>query len=131
MKEKLKKINLNMIAHILKASLIGVIASILLVLVFAFVLKFVDLNSNTISLIDQIIKIVSIMIAVVALSKSNPDGLLVKAIAVGALYSILTFIVFSTLNGGINFSVATLTDVIFSAMIGGVVAILLNIIRKK
>ncbi len=131
MKEKLKKINLNMITHILKASLIGVIVSILLVLLFAFVLKFVDLNSGVISLVDQIIKILSVVVAVFAISKTTGEGLLVKGVAVGAIYSLLTFIVFSTLNGGINFSVATLTDIVFSAMIGGVAAILLNILRKR
>ena len=131
MKEKLKKMNLNMITHIIKASLIGVIVSILMVLLFAFVLKFVELNSGAISLIDQIIKIVSVVVAVFALSKSNGEGLLVKGIAVGAVYSILTFIVFSVLNGGINFSVAIFTDIVFSAMIGGVTAVLLNILRKR
>ena len=131
MKEKLKKINLNLVFSIAKASLAGVVVSILAVLLFAFVLKFVDLNSGTVSLIDQIIKILSIAVAVFVLSKSNSEGLLVKGIAVGAIYSIFTFIVFSVLNGGINFSVATLTDIVFSAMIGGVTAILLNIIKKR
>lgn len=131
MKEKLKKINLNLVFSIAKASLVGVVVSILAVLLFAFVLKFVDLNSGTVSLIDQIIKILSIAVAVFVLSKSNGEGLLIKGIAVGAIYSIFAFIVFSVLNGGINFSVATLTDIVFSAMIGGVTAILLNIIKKK
>ena len=131
MKEKLKKINLNLVFSIAKASLVGVVVSILAVLLFAFVLKFVDLNSGTVSLIDQIIKILSIAVAVFVLSKSNGEGLLIKGIAVGAIYSIFTFIVFSVLNGGINFSVATLTDIVFSAMIGGVTAILLNIIKKR
>ena len=62
MKEKLKKINLTEISNILKSALIGVVVSILLVLLFAFVLKFVDLNSRTISLVDQIIKILSIYV---------------------------------------------------------------------
>ena len=131
MKEKLKKINLTLVASILKASLIGVIVSILMVLAFAFALKFVDLNSATISLIDQIIKIVSVVAAVGVLSKSNSQSLLVKGIAVGAVYSLLTFVVFSVLNGGLNFGVATLTDMVFSAMVGGATAMLLNILRKK
>lgn len=131
MKEKLKKINLSSIINILKASLIGVVVSILLVLLFAFVLKFVDLNSNTISLVDQIIKILSILVAVIILNRLNSEGLLIKGLLTGAVYSILTFIVFSILNGGVNFSIAIFTDVIFSALVGGVVAILLNMLRKK
>lgn len=131
MKEKLKKINLPNIANILKASLIGVVVSILLVLLFAFVLKFVDLGTGTISLVDQIIKILSIIVAVLILNKAEGEGLLIKGIIAGAVYSLITFIVFSVLNGGIRFSVGILSDIAFSALVGGVIAILVNIIKKK
>lgn len=131
MKEKLKKINLTTIISVLKTSLVGVVVSILLVLLFAFVLKFVDLNSGTISLVDQIIKVLSVFIAVVMLNKANDEGLLLKGILVGAVYSIITFIVFSILNGGFNVGLGVLTDIVFSALVGGVSAILLNIVKKK
>ena len=131
MKEKLKKINLTTIISVLKTSLVGVVVSILLVLLFAFVLKFVDLNSGTISLVDQIIKVLSVFIAVVMLNKANDEGLLLKGILVGAVYSIITFIVFSILNGGFNVGLGVLTDIAFSALVGGVSAILLNIVKKK
>ena len=131
MKEKLKKINLTTIINVLKASLVGVVVSILLVLLFAFVLKFVDLNSGTISLVDQIIKVLSVFIAIVMLNKANDESLLLKGILVGAVYSIITFIVFSILNGGFNVGLGVLTDIAFSALVGGVSAILLNIVKKK
>ncbi len=131
MKEKLKKINLTSIVNIVKASLIGVVVSILLVLLFAFVLKFVDLNSSTISLVDQIIKIISVFIAVVILSKSSSESLLIKGLITGAIYSIVTFIVFSILNGGFNIGIGIITDIAFSALVGGASAILLNIVGKK
>lgn len=130
MKEKLKNISLANVASILKASLIGVIVSILLVLLFAFVLKFVNLNSNTIAIVDQIIKIISIFIAIAALNKSV-DNLLVKAIVAGAVYAIITFIVFSVLNGGFNLGVGLISDIAFSALVGGVSAIAINIVKKK
>ena len=131
MKEKLKNINLTTITNILKASLVGVVVSILLVLLFAFVLKFVDLNSSTIAVVDQIIKILSVFVAVVLLGKQISEGLLPKAICVGATYSIITFIVFSILNGGVNLGVGILTDIAFSALVGGVSAILINIVKKR
>ena len=131
MKEKLKKINASSIINLLKTSLVGVIVSILLVLLFAFVLKFVNLSSGVISIVDQIIKILSIFVAIVMLNKTSSEGLLVKGLLVGVVYSILTFIVFSILNGGFNLSVGILSDIAFSGLVGGVVAILLNIIKKK
>lgn len=130
MKEKLK-VNPANIISIVKASLVGVVTSILLVLLFAFILKFVDLNSNVITTVDQIIKIISIFVAVFVLSKASSDRLTLKGLIVGAVYSILAFIVFSILNGGVNFSVAIFTDVVFSALVGGVIAILLNLAKRK
>ena len=131
MKEKLKKFNLTTIVNILKASLIGVVVSILLVLLFAFVLKFVDLSSNTISLIDQIIKVISVFIAVLMLNRVNDENLLLKSILIGGLYSVVTFVVFSILNGGFSLSLGVFTDIAFSTLVGGISAILLNIIKKK
>ena len=131
MKEKLKKINLTMVTNILKASLVGVVASILLVLIFAFVLKFVDLSSSTISIVDQIIKVISIIISIIVLNKVSPEGLLVKGLVTGAVYSIITFIVFSILNGGVNFSLGIFSDIAFSALVGGVASILINMIKKS
>ena len=131
MKEKLKKINLTTIVNILKASLIGVVVSILLVLLFAFVLKFVDLGSGTIALVDQIIKVLSVFIAILMINRTNNENLLLKGTLIGAIYSIITFVVFSILNGGFNFGLGIFTDIAFSALVGGVSAILLNIIKKK
>ena len=130
MKEKFKVNPTNIIATV-KASLVGVVTSILLVLLFAFILKFVDLNSGAITTIDQIIKIISILLAVLVLGKSSSDKLLLKGLIVGAIYSVITFIVFSILNGGVNLSIAIFTDIAFSALVGGVSAILVNLIRKK
>lgn len=131
MKEKLKKINFTLIGNILKASLIGVVTSIVLVLIFAFVLKFVDLNSHAISLVDQIIKLLSVVVAVLIVSRATPENLFIKAVLTGVVYSILSFVVFSIMNGRVHFTVAVLTDLAFCGAVGGIFAILLNIFRKK
>lgn len=131
MKEKLKRINFTLLGNILKASLIGVVVSIILVLVFAFVLKFVDLRPHAISLVDQVIKALSVVMAVVIVSKISTDNLLIKGIFTGVVYSILSFVVFSIMNGGVHFTVAVLTDLAFCGVVGGICSIILNIFRKK
>ena len=75
--------------------------------------------------------ILSIAIAIIVLNRLNGDGLLIKGLLTGAVYSILTFVIFSILNGGVNWGPAIFTDIIFSAVVGGICSILLNIIRKK
>lgn len=131
MKVKLKKINPSLVINTLKSSLVGVVISILLVLLFAFVLKFVDLSTTTISLVDQIIKIISIFIAVLMLSNVEGEKFLFKGLLVGGVYAIITFLVFSILNGGFNFGLGIVADIAFSSLVGGASAILLNIIKKK
>ena len=131
MKEGSKKISLGSLVNIVKASLIGVITSILLVLIFAFVLKFVNLNTSTISLVDQIIKVISVFVAMIMLNKGDGEKLLVKGLLVGMVYAIITFIVFSALNGGFSLTPAIFTDIAFSALIGGVCAIIINIFKRK
>lgn len=130
MKEKFK-VNPANIVCIIKASLVGVVSSIILVLLFAFILKFVNLGTSTITIVDQIIKIISILVAVFTLTKSRCDKLLLSGLITGAVYSVITFVVFSILNGGINFGVAILTDIVFSTLIGGVSAILINLTKRK
>ena len=130
MKEDSKKFNLSSMVNIIKASLIGVIISILLVLGFAFVLKFVDMGSGTISIIDQIIKIISIFVALTMLNKSNGDHLLIRGLLIGIMYSILTFVVFSALNGGFNINMAIFSDILFSTLVGGASAMIINLFKR-
>ena len=131
MKEKIKNFNLSSVFNIIKSSLIGVVFSIILVLGFAFVLNFIDLSSTIVSLVSQIIKIISIFITVIVLNKATNGKLIIKAIIAGAVYYLITFIIFSLLNGGINFSGEIISDIVFSAIIGAISAVIVNLLSKK
>lgn len=129
MQEKFKK-NSSFILNLLKSAFVGVLVSVIFVLVFAFVLKFIDLNDSIISVVDEIIKIVSIFVAVIYLIKRSPYKILYKSALVGAVYILLTFIVFSALRGHYSFSVSTIIDVLLGALTGAILAIILNIFKK-
>ena len=131
MREKIKNFNLSSVFSIVKASLIGVVFSIILVLAFAFVLNFVDLSSTIVSLVSQIIKIISIFITVIILNKATNGKLIIKGLIAGAVYYFITFIVFSLLNGGIIFSGEIISDIVFSAIIGAISAVIVNLLSKK
>lgn len=131
MREKIKNFNLSSVFNIVKASLIGVVFSIILVLGFAFVLNFVDLSSTIVSLVSQIIKIISIFITVIILNKGTNGKLIIKGVIAGALYYIFTFVIFSLLNGAIAFSGEIVSDVVFSAIIGAISAVIVNLLSKK
>ena len=129
MQEKFKK-NSSFILNLLKSAFVGVLVSVVLVLVFAFVLKFIDLNDAIISVVDEIIKIVSIFVSVMYLIKRSPYKILYKSALVGAVYILLTFIVFSALRGHYSFGVSTIVDILLGALTGAIFAIILNIFKK-
>lgn len=131
MKEKIKSFNISTVFNIIKSSLIGVIDSIVLVLIFAFVLNFVDLNSSITALISQIIKVISIFVTVLALNKISGGKLIIKGFFAGAVYYLITFVIFSLLNGGAVFSGEIASDIVFSAVIGAIMGVIVNIISKK
>lgn len=120
----------NFILSLIKSAVVGVIVSILLVLIFAFVLKFINLSNTTISIIDQVIKIISIFVAVINLVKASPYKILLKGGLVGALYSILTFIVFSAFQNSFNFSTSLIFNILLGAVAGMIVSIILNIFSR-
>lgn len=130
MGEKIKNKS-NFILQMIKSSVIGVVVSILLVLLLAFVLKFIEIPDRVITIIDEVIKIVSIFVAVISLVKKSPYKILFKGFLVGALYSVLTFVVFSALGGSYVVSIATIIDVVLGGVVGAIVAILLNVFSKE
>ena len=65
------------------------------------------------------------------LNKVVKEKVLLKSLLTGAIYSIITFLVFSILDGGVSFGVGIVSDVIFSALVAGATSIVINIMSKK
>lgn len=129
MQEKVKN-GSSFILNLIKSACVGVIVSVLLVLIFAFVLKFVDLSDRVISVVDEIIKIASIFVSILYLIKHSPYKILFKSALVGAVYVLLTFVVFSALRGEYSFGMSTIVDVLMGAVVGSIIAIILNIFKR-
>lgn len=130
MSEDLKS-KCNFVFQVIKSSVLGVVVSIVMVLILAFVLKFVELNDTTITIIDEIIKIISIFVATLNLINHCPYRILPKGALVGAIYTVLTFVVFSSLRGTFNFGASLIVDILLGALVGVIVAVILNIFKKE
>lgn len=130
MSDKVKS-NASFLVQLIKSSVLGVLVSVVLVLVLAFILKFVELSDGMITIIDEIIKIISIFIATVNLVKKSPYKLLYKGAVVGSVYTILTFIVFSALKGSYSFGATLVVDIVLGAVVGIIVAVMINIFKKE
>lgn len=120
-----------LIGFIAKGVLIALCSSLVLVLIFAFMLKFTNISDSVIAPINQVIKGISIFLGVfVGLKKCKELGL-VSGLLIGFIYTLVAFLVFSILSGTFTFDITLLTDAIFGAVIGAICGIISVNIKKS
>ena len=108
----------------LKGIIVSLIISLVGILVFAVVLKFVDLSPMVIKIVNQVIKFLSILFGVkVFLKKDKSKGILKGAI-IGLSYTIFSYLVFSLLVANFSFGLNLIFDVIFSIIAGAICGVI-------
>ena len=116
--------NKNVIFQILKGILVAVCFSLIGILLFALSLRFFDMSDLGIKIFNQIIKTLSILSGCFVCLKADRKNGLVKGILISVLYTIVSFFLFSILNGEFSFSVSILFDLLFSFVVGAISGIL-------
>ena len=129
--QKLKSINWSGFLSILKCCLIGIVVTLIGIVFFAIVLKFADLNSTVITTVNNIIKALAIFFMIFFLKKSGNGKLIVKALVAGLIYAVLSFLIFSIMNGGFVFNLSILYDLLFALIVSIIAAVILNLTSKK
>ena len=119
MKSAVKNTNKSMGLQILKGITTSVSITLVLILLFALLIRLVNINEGVIMPVNQFIKIVSIFLGVYSALKFHKEKGWVKGMLIGAIYSVLAFVVFSILSSQLSFSMSTLLDILFSGIIGG------------
>lgn len=116
---------------VFKGLLFAICFSLIGILLFAFSLRFFDLSDLGIKVVNQIIKTLSILFGCfVGLRKNRSNGL-IKGVIIGVFYTIVSFFLFSILNGEFSFSVNLIFDLLFSVVVGAVCgAIVVNLFRN-
>ena len=125
------KMDFSKIGLFIKVALTGIVLTLVGILIFSVVLKFVDLSSVAISYINDVIKALSIFAMVLILKKSDESKLLIKSTIVGVLYAVLCFIVFSILNGTFALNIAFVFDLLFAVVVSIIATIIINILKRK
>ncbi|MCR5553822.1 MAG: TIGR04086 family membrane protein [bacterium] len=110
---------INALAYI-KATLVSIVLTLLLILVFAFVLKFTYLSDKFVTPINLVIKAISLIVGTLVLTKNGSNGL-VKGLILGVIFSIVSYLIFSLMLMKFSFSIGQLADVGFCALVGAVV----------
>lgn len=117
--ENTKKMVLkNNVSGIIRGLLVSISISLIAILIFAVLLRFVTLPDIVIKIVNQIIKVLSILFGVKATLKKDKSKGLIKGIVLGILYTFTSYLVFSVLIASFSFGLSFLYDIIFSALVG-------------
>lgn len=128
----LKKASSNsMVGCVAKGTLIALCMSLVLVLIFAFLLKFTNIPDSAIKPINQVIKGVSVFLGVFIGMKKLKELGLVSGLLIGIFYTLLAFLAFSILGGSFSVDLTILTDIVFGAIIGAICGIICVNLKKS
>ena len=128
-KRDLKLSSNSIVLQVLKGCVIATTISLLLILLFALIVRFVNVSEKIILPINQFIKIVSIFLGCLFSLRKTNRGFL-KGALIGLFYAILAYMIFSFLSGSLSLALTSFTDMIFCAIIGGISGILSVNINK-
>ena len=121
----------SLLTFLLKGTLVSLCISLILVLVFAFLLKFTNIPDTAILPVNQVIKGVSIFLGVfIGMRKSREMGL-ICGLLIGICFTILAFLIFSLLSGNFAVDLTLFIDMIFGAVIGAICGIISVNIKKS
>ena len=120
------------IKTVIKGALIALSISLVSICVFAFLLRFFEISADLIKPINQIIKIISVLIGTFMSLKNIKEMGLITGFFIGVLYSFLAFLIFSILNGSISFNPSLLNDILFGGISGAIAGVFaVNIFGKR
>lgn len=135
---KVKNANLNnteekvsFFVQVLKGALMALSVCLIAILIFAFILRFVAISDSLIKPINQVIKTLSILVGTFYALKKSKDMGLISGLVIGLMFTIISFIAFSVLDGNFEFGISLVNDCLFGSIIGGVCGIIAVNLKKK
>lgn len=115
---------------ILNGTVVSVCSTLILILLFALIIRFTNIGDSWIFPINQIIKIASLFIGTLVALKGMREKGLIKGLIIGFAYYILNIITFSILQGGFALTVSNIFDFILTTMMGGLIGLIVVHIGK-
>lgn len=115
--------NDNVIWDFVKGTIIAIIVSLVLVVLFAFFIKWFNLSDNFIYPVTLGIKAISVIFGALVAVKGSSKGL-IKGSLFGICYIVFAFLLFSVLSGGFSVELSSLLDLLSAAILGGIVGII-------
>ena len=113
--------NKNLVLSFLFALLVAVGISVGAVLVFSLIVLMTGLDGFFVTLVNYIIKLVSLAVGVFAFASGDKG--VIKGLCFGAVYAVVTELVFAAVSGGFSFDLNLLASVIYCLVVGAVVGV--------
>lgn len=107
------------------ALVVSVIVSLILVLLSAMILKLFSLDVSYVTVINTVIKIISVMIAVLLCFKTPSDGW-IRGVITGLLFALLSHVVYGAISSDMSITVGFFADLglgIISGLVAGIIAV--------
>jgi len=119
------------IISIFSGILVAIASTLIMILLFAIVIRFFNINDNWIFPVNQVIKTISIFLGLlIVFKKSNGNGL-IKGIILGGFYYFVSILIFSILQKKFTLGVSNIYDFLLTILIGGIVGIIIVNFKKR
>lgn len=107
MKKLIKKDYLD----VLKSLILSIFFTIMLIIIFAVVIQFLEFSDKAYIVINLFIRYLSIILSIFISYKSLSNGL-IKGLIVGILYSCVMMLIYAIVNGEFSFTVFSIVDIV-------------------
>lgn len=124
------KANSGIWTSVIKGVIISISITLISILAFAFLIRFLNISDKLIFPINQAIKIFSLFIGILIAIKSIKEKGFLKGLIIGLLYFVINLILFSILQGKFSFNLSNLIDMVLTILMGGFIGIIIVNIAK-
>ena len=130
MKTKSLQIKNNLFLSILKGTIVSLSFTLILILLFALIIRFFNVSDNWIFPINQVIKLVSIFAGIITVLKFTNGKGFIKGLLFGFVYFLISFLTFSILQGKISFDSGNFYDLVLTTFMSGLIGIIVVNLKK-
>jgi putative membrane protein (TIGR04086 family) len=110
---------------------VSVIMSLLCICAFALAIKWFDIQDGAIAVVNQILKVLSVVAGVYAALRLQKKQGFAKGSLIGVLFMAVTYFLFACVEGNFNFWPSLFSDMLMGLISGGLSGILFVNLSKK
>lgn len=115
---------------VVKSVLIAVVTCLILVLIFAMIMKFAELPDGVIMPVNIMIKCISVVTGVLFGIKVSEHGA-IKGLMTGVLFVLVTYLLFSVINSDFSINMMSLVDGIIMIIQGTITGVIVVNIKGR